>query len=175
VGSIGTPQLVQGGLTFLSISAGFHTCAVRAPSTDRRGYCWGGNGNGQLGVAAGDFADKALPTVVANSLRFTNIDAGYLHSCGATVGGIGFCWGSADAGRLGNGEIVGNRETPRQVLGALTFTVIEAGTPGDDATGNHSCAMTPTGAYCWGENTFGHLGDGSTIRSAAPLKVRGQR
>jgi alpha-tubulin suppressor-like RCC1 family protein len=172
---VGTPQSVQGGLAFLSVTAGLHTCGVVAPDTDRRGFCWGSNANGQLGVATLDFADKSVPTVVANSLRFANLDAGYLHTCGATVGGSGFCWGLASEGRLGNGEVAGNRETPRQILGAFSFTKVHAAKAGDSFQSAHSCAMTTKGAYCWGDNLFGYLGDGSTLLTSTPIRVRGQR
>jgi alpha-tubulin suppressor-like RCC1 family protein len=41
--------------------------------------------------------------------------------------------------------------------------------------GSHTCGIT-TGnkIYCWGDNAFGQLGDGTTTRRLSPVKVAGQ-
>ena len=41
---------------------------------------------------------------------------------------------------------------------------------------NHSCGLTPEGAaYCWGDNTFGELGNGTMTGSTTPVAVSGGR
>jgi alpha-tubulin suppressor-like RCC1 family protein len=51
------------------------------------------------------------------------------------------------------------------VGGALTFAIISAG-------GEQTCGVTPGHvAWCWGDNAFGALGDGTQTTSALPVKV----
>src|SRR5438067_1925375 len=42
------------------------------------------------------------------------------------------------------------------------------------AGGNHTCALTGQGGVrCWGDNTFGELGDGTKELRVAPVQVKG--
>jgi alpha-tubulin suppressor-like RCC1 family protein len=63
-----TPVPVAGGLRFNAATGvtagGYHNCGL---STDHRIYCWGWNGNGQLGD--GTFSQKLMPVPVARALK----------------------------------------------------------------------------------------------------------
>jgi alpha-tubulin suppressor-like RCC1 family protein len=51
------------------------------------------------------------------------------------------------------------------VAGNLTLTQLSAGY-------SHACGVTPEGrAYCWGDNHYGELGDGTTTQRLAPVAV----
>ena len=95
--------------------------------------------------------------------------AGYYYSCGVTTTKVAYCWGENDRGQLGNGTTT-LQLVPTKVAGSLLFAGVSAG-----PLGNHTCGIT-TGnkLYCWGDNAFGQLGDGSTTMRLSPVKVAGQ-
>ena len=61
---------------------------------------------------------------------------------------------------------------PLAVSGGLAFNALAGGLP---EIGGQTCGRTSAGTiYCWGDNAFGQLGDGSLTGSNAPVKVAGQ-
>jgi alpha-tubulin suppressor-like RCC1 family protein len=160
-------------LKFASIDAGAqHTCALTSGGI---AHCWGSNSRGQLGD--GTTTSHPAPVAVTGGLTFQLIEAGGFgigHTCALTSDGSAYCWGDNERGQLGIGtggfgeEDLTSHPAPAPVLGDLTFTALSAG------LGRHTCGLTGAGAaYCWGENTFGALGNGSTGDSPVPVPVSG--
>jgi alpha-tubulin suppressor-like RCC1 family protein len=124
-------------------------------------------------------AEPAAAAVTA-PLVFRQITAGGSHSCGVTYDDRAYCWGSNNSGQLGVGihdgpEIclrLGCSRRPVPVLGGLHFRQLSAG-------GDHTCGMPhlrkdlDDAAYCWGYNSIGALGDGTTIHRTKPRPVVG--
>jgi alpha-tubulin suppressor-like RCC1 family protein len=108
-----------------------------------------------------EIAQPAAPT-------FTQVDARNGHSCGVESGGGVLCWGDNSRGQLGNGTAGGRSTVPVAVTGL-------GGPAALVSTGrDYGCALLVTGAVkCWGANTFGQLGDGTTTDSAVPTQVTG--
>lgn len=153
------------GLT--AVSSGLnHTCAV----TETGGVkCWGLNADGQLGDGLlGYGTDSSVPVdVVGLPGGAIVIAAGGAHTCVLTPAGTAKCWGLNGFGQLGDGSTV-NRSAPVEVLG---FTVWIAAIA---AGASHTCAITSVGGVkCWGSNTFGQLGTGTTTNSRLPVDVTG--
>ena len=105
-------------------------------------------------------------------LAFASISSGplALHTCSLTAGGTAYCWGYNYSGQLGDNTTT-NRPAPTQVVGAgtapLVFTALSAG-------GVHTCGVTADNAlYCWGNNAFGELGDGTLTDRYTPAQVTG--
>ena len=170
-----TPVAVQdvAGTSTLSgataLAAGYnHTCALL---TDTSVQCWGLNASGQVGDNT--MADKNTPVAVKNVAGtgtlsgVTTLSAGGDHTCALLTGGAVQCWGNNRFGQLGNNSTTNssipvatrNRDNSDDLFWVMTLA----------AGGVNTCGVTDTGAvWCWGNNQFGQLGDGSTTQSLLP-------
>jgi alpha-tubulin suppressor-like RCC1 family protein len=149
------PRLVAGGHTFISISvSASHACAVEPPSA--RVWCWGNNGNGQLGNNS--TAPASTPVQASSSASFTSVSAGNSFTCAVASTGEVHCWGLGRFGQLGfpwtAPPFPGNQLTPQPVPGVTGATRVAAAGIG----GAHACAITSGSLTCWGANTNGQLG-----------------
>ena len=139
--------------------------------TSGAAYCWGDQGFGQLGNGSTTPGHQLTPALVLGGLSFASLTAGGDHTCGLAADGKAYCWGSSDNGQRGDGT-TDRRGTPVAVAGpaggaALTFSSLSAGT-------FHTCGVVADGtAYCWGDNSYGELGDGTTTQRLVPTPVAG--
>jgi alpha-tubulin suppressor-like RCC1 family protein len=156
------PNPVKGGLEFGQVTAGLsHSCGV---TTGHAAYCWGRGSTGQLGY--GDTDRRGRPIAVAGGLSFSGVSAGNAHTCGNTTSGRAYCWGFNSDGQVGDGTNLNQRLTPVAVVGGLRFDAVLA------AFNNYTCGLaTDSHAYCWGENSLGYLGDGTTQDRSSPTPV----
>jgi tRNA A-37 threonylcarbamoyl transferase component Bud32 len=145
------------------VAGGLHTCLVAA---DGRAFCWGGNDQGQLGVAGGN--RLSAPSPVGADLRFVAIAPGLAHSCAIARGGALWCWGENDHGQLGDRSQTA-RGTPVRSAVGYAFRAVAAGAA-------HTCGLTNDGsALCWGSDSHGQLGDGGSTDRSSPVAVLGSQ
>ncbi len=134
----------------LSISAnrwGDTGCAVAADGSIK---CWGSD---------------LVSAAVAGAVPAIEVGAGLDHNCSINSNESVSCWGSNGSGQLGDGTnkdsssatLVKNLELARALAVGAHHTCVLAGP-----------ANTP---MCWGENTFGQLGNSSTANSNLPVLV----
>ncbi|CAM3714312.1 IPTL-CTERM sorting domain-containing protein [Paracidovorax anthurii] len=160
------PVAVSGlGSGATAIAAGnAHTCALTTAGAVR---CWGANSNGQAGDGTISI-QRNTPTAVSGlGSGVAAISARNSHTCAVTVAGAVLCWGNNPDGRLGDGSTT-QSATPVAVSG------LGAGVAAVSAGTSHSCALTTAGAVrCWGLNSNGQLGDGTTTQRTTPVAVSG--
>ena len=144
-----------------SVSAGFlHTCAIVVGGDV---YCWGHGSFGALGD--GEASDESSPVEVELDEPAIDVAAGRFHTCAAVESGDVYCWGRNDSGQIGQNTMSGQYDEPEQVFGVSDVHRVSAG-------GSHSCALDRSGsAYCWGDNDYGQLGDGTDTPRSSPVSV----
>src|SRR6266550_4355952 len=174
-----TPQPISAppGVTLFAVSIGglflpdsAVACGIAADGTP---LCWGANGVGAVGNASSDFIEPApvpLALPVTDSV-FSAVSVGgkdYQFACGvgSTTGSV-YCWGSNSNGQLGDGTAT-DSPTPVEVYApGVSFSAVSAGR-------YHTCAVAnapPNTAYCWGANSSGQLGNGTTVDQLTPVAV----
>ncbi len=163
------PVAVATEMRFRKLSAGaYHTCGITLTS---EAYCWGDNRWGQLG--AGDVAynsvgaAQAVPVAVSGGVSYTEIAAGWEHTCAIAISAVTFCWGrNEDARQLGDDSNVTHRGIPGPVAGSHSFAALTAGALA-------TCGQLATNeTYCWGANYYGGLGDGTIGQDGVGRPVR---
>jgi alpha-tubulin suppressor-like RCC1 family protein len=133
-----------------------HTCALLDDGSVK---CWGGNGRGQLGIGGATFANTNAPTTAVDlgGARAKAIAAGATHTCALLTDGMVRCWGDPTGSM--------RTATPFPVdlgtgSGSSAFTAVQLA-----ANDQLTCALIDDSPYrlkCWGSNSAGQLGIGST-------------
>ncbi|HTK39921.1 MAG TPA: hypothetical protein VL362_03600 [Patescibacteria group bacterium] len=185
------PVRVQGALAGKTIaSIGLTQTSACALATTGNLYCWGDGTSGQLGNAASGATNiQPSPVLVAGpakttgggdiaTLAVSSLSSGgaYASSICAIASSNLYCWGENGDGELGLGDHT-DRNVPTRVnsggiSGKKLISVAIEGSPGslitDDDGDAHTCALAYTSTttdatvYCWGSNSNGQVGSGST-------------
>jgi len=141
----------------------FH-CAVTLTGNVK---CYGLNSAGQLGT--GSLDDGYLPADVQGlGERARAVATGNFFACALTERGAVKCWGANEDGQLGNSSTQ-NKMLPAPVRGIdRDATAIVAGA-------EHACAVVgePGNVRCWGNNTWGQLGNEIFGNHSEPAEIEG--
>lgn len=146
------------------------TCAV---TDDQKIYCWY-NFSGNT-VQSNEKIQSLTPIEIDTSgklagQKISKLSIGRDSVCVLTQSSNVYCWGSGSSGELGDGK----KSTSKQLVqvtnsGVLKGVKIVSITSGE----SHSCVLSDAGKiYCWGDNYYGQLGDGTTNDSSVPIAVK---
>jgi alpha-tubulin suppressor-like RCC1 family protein len=95
----------------------------------------------------------------------TDLGVGYAHACAVREGGQLVCWGSNTCGEIG--VVISQDRVLRPIV------VMASGVSAVASGSDFSCAIVggSGGVQCWGSNTWGQLGDGTSDDRATPAPV----
>lgn len=148
------------GIVWLAVG-GQHSCAIGPGGA---ALCWGKGP--YLGV--GSAVDQPTPQPVLGGHLFRSLYGNMEWTCGITLEGDGYCWGSDHGGPLGVGSW-GSFDVPQEVDGGHEWSQIS-----DGSSRGHTCGVTTTGeVYCWGRQWRGALGTGTFGTQVVPGSVVG--
>jgi alpha-tubulin suppressor-like RCC1 family protein len=149
---------VSGPLTIATASK--HTCAIDAASAL---WCWGANGDGQLGD--GTLTTHPTPVMVQGLPSLvSDVAVGEQHTCAIVANGDVWCWGDNRIGQLGSDANI-REKLPVLVPGAGPAMRVFS-------RGSFTCALgTDAALRCWGRNDGGQAG-ADTSAHTSPTSVR---
>lgn len=132
--------------------------------------CWGINSYGQLGNGSTVASPTNPVTAIAAGSNVTKIEISQGSSCAIVNGGLR-CWGLNADGRLGDGTTT-TRTSPVSIFPAMS-SVTDIAIVGDWSfeTEGTTCAVVAGGLKCWGNNSFGMVGDGTTTNRLSPVDI----
>src|SRR5205823_5305987 len=162
-----TPVRVTGLTGVAAVAAGgAHSLALKA---DGSVVAWGDNSFGQLGDGTHTRRTTPVPVSGLTAGTVMAVSAGVQHSLALKKDGTVVAWGDNIFGQLGDGT---NTERSTPVLVRQPTGTPLGGATAISAGGAHSLAVAEGGAViAWGDNSFGELGDDTTIHRRSPTSV----
>lgn len=156
-----SPAIVPGLTGVGSVSAGGGLNLVGLIAGGAR--AWGFNGAGHLGD--GTTTTRTSPVTIAGYATLAKPAAGGAFTCAIMSDATVRCTGANADGELGDGTLT-SRTTPATVVGVTGAIGLSAGKR------STACAIvTGGGLRCWGNNSMGQVGDGTTTKRASPVSV----
>ena len=164
------------------ITGGEHACAVTIGGDV---WCWGRNNYGQIGNGLINTTLYTQPVRVTGLGQASGIPVSQIaasiwssHTCAIGLSSAGpkvYCWGRNDQGQVGNGTY-SHQPSPAAVyddsgLAGRTVTDIFTSSSQTQGLNGSSCAVASGRFYCWGNNSYGILGNGTTNTSNIPVAV----
>ncbi|HEY1553265.1 MAG TPA: hypothetical protein VGF94_00455 [Kofleriaceae bacterium] len=136
--------------TASSLAAGqFDSCGLQNGAL----ACWGWNEYGEVGDTS--FMERVFPVPVPGT--WTEVAMQLVHVCALASDGTLWCWGNNVDGQLAQPTTEPELGAPIQVGSSSSWKQVSVG-------GDASCGIqSDSSLWCWGDNSAGQLGIGTTI------------
>jgi alpha-tubulin suppressor-like RCC1 family protein len=150
--------------TWLSVSAGlYHTVATK---TDGTMWTWGWGPRGSLGQ--NNTLSYNSPVQVGALTNWLLARTGQYTVVAIKTNGTLWSWGKNENGQLGLGDSTVYRSSPIQVGSLTNWKTISVDSGGQ----THVLAIKTNGTlWAWGNNSYGTLGDGTTLNRSSPVQI----
>lgn len=137
-------------------------CAKLTNDCDPHANCTNTEGSFSCACAAGFVGDGKTCHAT-----YEAVSAGTYHACAVRSDKTLFCWGLNTSGQVGTGTGDTIFLRPAQAGGANDWTTVSAGS-------TFTCALSEMGRIsCFGTNSSGQLGDGTTTARTTPTPIAG--
>jgi alpha-tubulin suppressor-like RCC1 family protein len=177
------PNVTASALAYQDFGdCGTHVCVI---TTTGAVQCWGNNNDGESGFAGSPPMNPPYPPVYAATTvaisgvtkPITSLAVGANFTCatdGPSGSGQVYCWGNNSYGQLGIDFTYSYvSATPAAVNGINNMGGTSAAV-GVTAFDSFACAwLADKTVWCWGDNDYGQLGNGTFDVQPSPVQVAG--
>ena len=160
-------QIVTGG-TWTQVAGGYwHAAAIK---TDGTLWTWGGN---LVGGPLGDntTVSKSSPVqTVAGGTNWSKVACGGRSTAAIKTDGTLWTWGTNYNGRLGDNTTTRRFSPVQTAAGGTNWSQVACSGNGNGY--GHCAAIKTDGTlWLWGLNSFGELGDNTTVSKSSPVQT----
>jgi alpha-tubulin suppressor-like RCC1 family protein len=155
-------QTIVGGTNWSSVACGdANTAAIK---TDGTLWTWGNNSYGQL--SDNTTTNRSSPAqTIAGGTNWSKVACGSSFSVAIKTDGTLWTWGRNSYGQLGD-NTTDSKSSPIQTIALGTNWSKVAGGKG------HTAAIKTDGTlWFWGYNSYGQLGDNTTVNNPSPVQT----
>jgi alpha-tubulin suppressor-like RCC1 family protein len=154
-------QTVAGGTNWKQVTIGLHYC--HAIKTDGTLWTWGRGTDGGLGD--GTTTNKSSPVQLAGNTWKQVSNGRYITTAIKTDGTL-WGWGHNYYGQVGDGTTTYRSSPVQTASGGTNWKLVAS------SMYNHTLAIKTDGTlWAWGRNTYGEIGDNTTVDKSSPVQV----
>ncbi len=130
-------------------------------------WSWGDNAVGELGED--DTVHRSSPVQIGTG-KWKKLAAGFSNAFSIDINNKLWSWGDNSTGQLGINDTT-NRSSPVQI-GTSSWLMVSSSQSGNIVSAYVVSAIRSDGAlFAWGNNTYGGLGDTTTVNKSSPVQI----
>jgi len=161
-------QTVASGTNWSQVTCGAYSMA--AVKTDGTLWAWGRNDQGQLGDNT--LISRYSPVqTIAGGTNWKQASAGMFNTACIKTDGTLWMWGGNNSGSLGDNTRTARSSPVQTAAGGTNWRQVSALNIAGGGPNMTACIKTDGTLWTWGDNTYGNLGDNTTIAKSSPVQT----